>query len=36
LNRDVFTNFSDTNGNWSFTITGLTNSPAGHYRAMAQ
>ena len=32
----VFTNYADTNGNWSFTITGLTNTPAGYYRAVAQ
>ena len=34
--QPVFTNYADTNGNWSFTITGLTNSPAGYYRAVAQ
>ena len=32
----VFTNYADTNGNWNFTITGLTNTPAGYYRAVAQ
>ena len=34
--QPVFTNFADTNGNWSFTIIGLTNNPAGFYRAVAQ
>ena len=32
----VFTNYADTNGIWSYTITGLTNFPAGYYRAVAQ
>ena len=34
--QPVFTNFAERNGNWSFTIIGLTNYPAGYYRAVAQ
>ena len=34
--QPIFTNYADTNGNWSFTIPDLTGFPAGFYRAGAQ
>jgi hypothetical protein len=34
--QPIFTNPADGNGNWTFTITNLTDLPAGYYRAVAQ
>jgi alpha-tubulin suppressor-like RCC1 family protein len=34
--QPIFTNYADTNGNWSFTIPDLSGFPAGFYRAGAQ
>jgi hypothetical protein len=34
--QPIFTNYADTNGNWSFTIPDLSGFPAGFYRAVAQ
>jgi alpha-tubulin suppressor-like RCC1 family protein len=34
--QSILTNPADGNGNWSWTITGLSNSPAGFYRAVGQ
>ena len=34
--QPIFTNYADTNGNWSFTIPDLSGFPAGFYRVGAQ
>jgi alpha-tubulin suppressor-like RCC1 family protein len=34
--QSVFTNPADANGNWIFTVTNLTDLPAGYYRAVGQ
>ena len=34
--RSIATNFADTNGNWSFTVTNLTDSPEQFYRVFGK
>jgi sugar lactone lactonase YvrE len=34
--QSILTNPADGNGNWSFTVTNLTDLPAGYYRAVGQ
>jgi hypothetical protein len=34
--QPILTNPADGNGNWSFTVTNLTDLPAGYYRAVGQ
>jgi hypothetical protein len=34
--QSILTNPADANGNWTFTVTNLTDLPAGYYRAVGQ
>jgi sugar lactone lactonase YvrE len=34
--QSILTNPADANGNWNFTVTNLTDLPAGYYRAVGQ